>query len=34
MNAYVASPVIYALISMLLIVIGKIAYDRFQVIGR
>ncbi len=33
-TTYVASPVIYILISAFLIVIGKIAYDRFQVTGR
>ena len=33
-TAYVAAPVIYILISVFLIVIGKIAYDRFQVTGR
>ena len=33
-TTYVASPVIYILISVFLIVIGKIAYDRFQVTGR
>lgn len=33
-TTYVASPVIYILISVLLIVIGKMAYDRFQVTGR
>lgn len=33
-TTYVASPVIYILISTFLIVIGKIAYDRFQVTGR
>ena len=31
---YVASPVIYVLLSVLLIMIGKVAYDRFQVTGR
>ena len=31
---YVASPIIYVLISLILIFIGKIAYDRFQVAGR
>ncbi len=33
-TTYVASPVIYVLISILLTGIGKIAYDRFQVTGR
>ena len=33
-TTYVASPVIYILISAFLIAIGKIAYDRFQVTGR
>ena len=33
-TTYVASPVIYILISVFLIVIGKIAYDRFQITGR
>ena len=33
-STYAASPVIYVLISVLLIFIGKIAYDRFQVTGR
>ena len=33
-TTYVASPIIYVLISLVLIFIGKIAYDRFQVAGR
>ncbi len=33
-SPYVAAPVIYLLIAILLIAIGKIAYDRFQVTGR
>ena len=33
-TTYVAAPIIYVLIAVILIVIGKIAYDRFQVTGR
>jgi hypothetical protein len=33
-TTYVASPLIYLAISVLLIIIGKISYDRFQVTGR
>lgn len=33
-TTYVASPVIYVLISIIMILIGKIAYDRFQITGR
>ena len=33
-STYVAAPVMYVLISVLMIFIGKIAYDRFQVTGR
>ncbi len=33
-TTYVASPIIYLVISALLILLGKIAYDRFQVTGR
>ena len=33
-TTYVASPVIYVVLSALLIVIGKVSYDRFQVTGR
>ena len=33
-TTYVAAPVMYVLISVLMIFIGKIAYDRFQVTGR
>ena len=33
-TTYVAGPIIYVLIAIILIVIGKVAYDRFQVTGR
>ena len=33
-TTYAASPVIYLLLSALLILAGKIAYDRFRVTGR
>lgn len=33
-KTYVASPLIYLAISVLLIIIRKISYDRFQVTGR
>lgn len=33
-TTYVASPIIYVLIAVILIFIGKTAYDRFQVTGR
>ena len=33
-SSYVASPVIYLIISVILIIAGKVAYDRFQVSGR
>ena len=33
-SSFVASPILYVLISILLIIAGKIAYDRFQVTGR
>ena len=33
-TTYVASPIIYLVLSVLLIIIGKVSYDRFQVTGR
>ncbi|MBO4456338.1 MAG: hypothetical protein J5802_01315 [Butyrivibrio sp.] len=33
-TTYVAAPVIYVIISVIFVCVGKIAYDRFQVIGR